>query len=103
MNTKTVWIKIPEPLLNDLNRFMKIDKRLNQSESLRYFIYRGMEDFNKRGVAALEPQAKQNIKAYIRFLDSLSSMKVEDYIPGNEPTRADQQKQEEYLNALNEA
>lgn len=102
MEPKTVWLKIPEPLFKDLNRFMQIDKRLNQSESLRYFIYRGIAEFNKRGVAALEPQARQNIKAYIKFLDSLSSMKVEDYIPGNEPTRADQQKQEDYLKALSE-
>ena len=102
METKQTQIRLPLETLKIAEKLVRLEPGMDISKALRYFIYRGMQDFKIKGTAGLEPMARQSIKAYIDFLDTLESTKVEDYIPGNEPTIADQQKQEEYLKALSE-
>ena len=99
---RQVQIRMPKETFQLVEKLVKLEKRMNISAALRYFIYRGMQDFKIKGTAGLEPMARQSIKAYIDFLDTLESTKVEDYQPSVWPTIADQQKQEEYLNALSE-
>lgn len=103
METKTAFIRFPEPTIKQIEKLKSIDKRLNQSEVIRYLVYRGLESFNKHGIRGLEPQAQQDIKKYIRFLDGLNSMTAEPYVPGVMPTVATFEEQEKQLDKLNEA
>ncbi len=103
METKQTQIRLPLETLKIAEKLVRLEpKKMDISKALRYFIYRGMQDFKTKGTAGLEPQAKQSITGYIKFLDMVESTKVEDYQPSVWPTRADQQKQEDYLKALSE-
>ena len=103
METKQTQIRLPLETLKIAEKLVRLEpKKMNISKALRYFIYRGMQDFKTKGTASLEPMARQSIKAYIDFLDTLESTKATDYIPGIMPTSEDFKKQEDYLKALSE-
>ena len=102
METKQTQIRLPLEALKIAEKLVRLEPNMDISKALRYFIYRGMQDFKNKGTAGLEPMAKQSITGYIKFLDMVESTKVEDYQPSVWPTRADQQKQEDYLKALSE-
>ena len=100
---RQVQIRMPDETFKIVEKLVRLEPRMNISAALRYFIYRGMQDFKIKGTAGLEPMARQSIRGYVDFLDMAESTKANDYIPGMMPAAADMQKQEEYLNALNEA
>ena len=99
---RQVQIRMPKETFKIVEKLVRLEPRMNISAALRYFIYRGMQDFKTKGTAGLEPMARQSIKAYIDFLDTLESTKATDYIPGIMPTSEDFKKQEDYLKALSE-
>lgn len=80
---RTLQVKLPEQAVEQLERFMRLEKGLKISTALRYFIYEGLKEFEAKGAQAIGPQAR--IGAYVRLQDSLHSMIVEDYIPGDLP------------------
>lgn len=87
--------RLPESILNLAKKLPIRDMSI--TSKVTYFVFVGMQIYKDKG---LEAQAEPDVKVYIRFLDGLNAMIVNNYIPGNEPTRADQQKQEDYLKAL---
>ena len=105
METKQTQIRLPLETLKIAEKLVRLEpKKMNISKALRYFIYRGMQDFKNKGTAGLEPFAKEaGLSKFIDFFDTVENTKAGDYIPGMMESAAELKvKQEDYLKALSE-
>ena len=98
--------KLHEELLKNFEDFKRVllktsGQNIDDSKLIRFFIYKGLDEFTRKGSAAYPLEFWKNPVNYIKLQDSIQRMKAFDYDTPDEDLKKYHQETDRIIQELN--
>jgi len=102
----TKYVRLSEEPLKKIQKIRTILKKtsgqnIDESKLFRFFIYKGLEEFEKKGSEAFPLEFWKDAASYVKLQDSIQRMKAFDYDTPDEDLKKYHQETDRIIQELN--